>query len=59
MGFVTAGHMNKVIAGEMELAEITVKLHRSNVMRKMEAKSLADLVRMADIVGMRKNSSMG
>jgi FixJ family two-component response regulator len=59
MGFVTAGHMNKVIAGEMELAEITVKLHRSSVMRKMGAKSLADLVRMADIVGMRNNSRTG
>jgi FixJ family two-component response regulator len=59
MGFVTAGHMNKVIAGEMGLAEITVKLHRSSVMRKMGAKSLADLVRMADLVGMRKNSPMG
>ena len=54
MGFVTAGLMNKQIAGEMQLAEITVKLHRSSVMRKMEAKSLADLVRMADIVGIRK-----
>ena len=54
MGFVTAGRMNKQIAGEMKLAEITVKLHRSSVMRKMGAKSLADLVRMADIVGIRK-----
>jgi FixJ family two-component response regulator len=54
MGFVTAGRMNKQIAGEMKLAEITIKLHRSNVMRKMGAKSLADLVRMADIVGIRK-----
>jgi FixJ family two-component response regulator len=53
MGFVTAGLMNKQIAGEMQLAEITVKLHRGSVMRKMEAKSLADLVRMADIVGTR------
>jgi FixJ family two-component response regulator len=54
MGFVTAGLMNKQIAGEMQLAEITVKLHRGSVMRKMDAKSLADLVRMADIVGIRK-----
>jgi FixJ family two-component response regulator len=48
--------MNKQIAGEMKLAEITVKLHRGNVMRKMGAKSLADLVRMADAVGIRKKS---
>ena len=51
MAFVTAGLMNKQIAGEMQLAEITVKLHRGSVMRKMGAKSVADLVRMADLVG--------
>jgi FixJ family two-component response regulator len=56
MAFVTAGLMNKQIAGEMQLAEITVKLHRGSVMRKMGAKSLADLVRMADLVGIRKKS---
>jgi FixJ family two-component response regulator len=56
MGFVTAGLMNKQIAGELQLAEITVKLHRGSVMRKMEAKSLADLVRMADIVGLVKKT---
>jgi FixJ family two-component response regulator len=54
MHFVTAGLMNKQIAGEMKLAEITVKLHRGSVMRKMSAKSLAELVRMADTVGIRK-----
>jgi FixJ family two-component response regulator len=56
MGLVTAGLMNKQIAGHMQLAEITVKLHRGSVMRKMEAKSLADLVRMADIMGIRKKT---
>jgi FixJ family two-component response regulator len=56
MAFVTAGLMNKQIAGEMQLAEITVKLHRGSVMRKMGAKSLADLVRMAELVGIRKKS---
>jgi FixJ family two-component response regulator len=56
MTFVTAGLMNKQIAGEMNLAEITVKLHRGSVMRKMAAGSLADLVRMADILGIRKKS---
>jgi FixJ family two-component response regulator len=54
MGFVTAGLMNKQIAGEMKLAEITVKLHRGSVMRKMGAKSLAELVRMADVVGVHR-----
>ena len=54
MGFVTAGLMNKQIAGEMKLAEITVKLYRGSLMRKMSAKSLADLVRMADIVGVHR-----
>jgi FixJ family two-component response regulator len=56
MGWVTAGLMNKQIAAEMQLAEITVKLHRANVMRKMAAASLADLVRMADVAGIRKKS---
>jgi FixJ family two-component response regulator len=56
MAFVTAGLMNKQIAGEMQLAEITVKLHRGSVMRKMEAKSVPELVRMADIVGLRRKT---
>jgi len=48
MSHVTAGLMNKQIAAEIGLSEITVKLHRGNVMRKMEARSVADLVRMAE-----------
>jgi FixJ family two-component response regulator len=56
MGFVTAGLMNKQIAGEMQLAEVTVKLHRGSLMRKMGAKSLPELVRMAGIVGIRKKT---
>jgi FixJ family two-component response regulator len=44
---VSAGMMNKQIAAEMGLAEITVKIHRGNLSRKMGARSLADLVRMA------------
>jgi FixJ family two-component response regulator len=48
MAHVTAGLMNKQIAAEIGLSEITVKLHRGNVMRKMEARSVADLVRMAE-----------
>jgi FixJ family two-component response regulator len=54
MGFVTTGLMNKQIAGEIGVSEITVKVHRGNVMRKMGAKSLAELVRMADALGVRR-----
>ena len=53
MGMVTAGLMNKQIAGELGVSEITVKVHRGSVMRKMGAKSLAELVRMADALGIR------
>ena len=45
---VASGRPNKQIAGELKLSEVTVKVHRRHVMRKMKAKSLADLVRMAD-----------
>ena len=51
MGYVTSGLMNKQIAHEVGLAEITVKIHRSNVMRKMGAKTFAELVRMAEMLG--------
>ncbi|MGE5772063.1 MAG: response regulator transcription factor [Hyphomicrobiales bacterium] len=54
MGLVTAGLMNKQIAGEIGISEITVKVHRGSVMRKMGAKSLAELVRMADALGVRR-----
>jgi len=54
MALVTAGLMNKQIAGEIGVSEVTVKLHRGNVMRKMAAKSLAELVRMADALGVRR-----
>lgn len=54
MGYVTAGMMNKQIAGELAVSEITVKVHRGAVMRKMGAKSLAELVRMADALGIRR-----
>jgi len=57
MAFVTAGLMNKQIAGEIGVSEVTVKLHRGNVMRKMGAKSLAELVRMADALGVRRAKS--
>ncbi len=48
MAWVVAGRLNKQIAGEMGISEITVKVHRSQVMRKMKASSLPDLARMAD-----------
>lgn len=56
MGFVVTGLMNKQVAARMDLSEITVKIHRGNVMRKMEAQSLADLVRMAELLGVRDES---
>jgi FixJ family two-component response regulator len=48
---VAEGLMNKQIAGQIGIAEITVKIHRGRVMKKMGAKSLADLVRMAEAMG--------
>ncbi|MEH2623274.1 FixJ family two-component response regulator [Bradyrhizobium sp. AZCC 1719] len=51
MALVTSGLMNKQIAAEVGLAEITVKIHRGHIMRKMGAKSLPDLVRMAELLG--------
>jgi FixJ family two-component response regulator len=53
MSLVAAGLMNKQIAGELGVREITVKIHRGQVMRKMKARSLADLVRMAETLGVR------
>jgi FixJ family two-component response regulator len=48
MILVTAGKMNKQVAGDLGISEITVKIHRGSAMRKMGARTLADLVRMAE-----------
>ena len=52
MALVVTGRLNKQIAADLDLSEITVKVHRGSVMRKMQAKSLAELVRMADRLGL-------
>jgi FixJ family two-component response regulator len=54
MALVTRGLMNKQVAGELGLSEITVKLYRGQAMRKMNAGSLADLVRMAELLALHK-----
>jgi FixJ family two-component response regulator len=53
MALVASGLMNKQAAHQLGLSEITVKIHRGNLMRKMEARSLADLVRMAETLKLR------
>ncbi len=52
MLLATSGLMNKQIAAELNLSEVTVKIHRGNVMRKMRAGSLPELVRMVDALGL-------
>jgi FixJ family two-component response regulator len=51
LALVVTGRRNKQIAAQVKLSEMTVKVHRSQIMRKMRAKSLVDLVRMADALG--------
>lgn len=50
MAAVVSGRLNKLIAADLEISEITVKAHRGKVMRKMKARSLADLVKMAALI---------
>ena len=51
---VITGQLNKQIAAQLTLSEATVKVHRSQIMHKMRARSLVDLVRMADTLGVSK-----
>ena len=57
MTLVTAGLMNKQVAAEVGLSEITVKIHRGHLMRKMGVRSLADLVRAAETLGLRQTKT--
>jgi FixJ family two-component response regulator len=58
MALVTRGSMNKQVAARTGLAEATVKMHRGQAMRKMAATSVADLVKMAEILGDKLNSDV-
>jgi FixJ family two-component response regulator len=53
LALVAAGLMNKQVAAELGIAEITVKIHRGHIMKKMETRSLADLVRFTELLGIR------
>ena len=57
MALITAGLMNKEIATKLGLAEVTVKFHRGNLMRKMNARSVVELARMAQILGIDRSKS--
>jgi len=57
MALVASGLMSKQIAAQIGLSEITVKVHRSHIMRKMGARSVADLVRMAEALGVKSGTS--
>jgi FixJ family two-component response regulator len=54
---VVSGLLNKQVAAELKISEVTVKVHRGQVMRKMRADSLADLVRMGDKLGIRSRKT--
>ena len=57
LALVASGLMNKQVAAELGLAEITVKIHRGHIMKKMNARTLADLVRKAETLGIRRTKS--
>jgi len=54
LALVASALMNKQIAAELGLAEITVKIYRGQIMRKMGARALADLIRMTETLGIRR-----
>jgi FixJ family two-component response regulator len=54
VALVTSGKMNKQVAAEIGVSEVSIKVHRHNAMKKLGVKSLADLVRMADAAGIRR-----
>jgi FixJ family two-component response regulator len=55
MALVTSGLMNKQVGYRLQVSEITVKIHRGHVMKKMDARSFADLVRMAETLGIKRS----
>jgi FixJ family two-component response regulator len=57
MALVVSGLLNKQVGGELSITEITVKVHRAQVMQKMKASSLAELVRMAGKLGLASQSN--
>jgi FixJ family two-component response regulator len=57
LSLVSTGLMNKQVAGKLGVSEIMVKVHRGNVMRKMGARSLADLVIMSEVLGVRRSKN--
>jgi FixJ family two-component response regulator len=59
LALVASGLMNKQVAAEIGLAEITVKIHRGHIMKKMGARSLADLIRTAETLGIRRAKPSG
>ena len=54
LSLVAAGLANKQVAAEIGIAEITVKIHRGHIMKKMGTRSLADLVRITEMLGIRR-----
>jgi len=59
LALVTSGLMNKQVAAEIGLAEITVKIYRGHIMKKMGTRSLADLIRIAETLGIRRARPSG
>ena len=57
MALVTSGLMNKQVAGKMGISEMTVKIYRGSVMRKMRARSLAELILVAGNLGIREQQA--